>query len=154
MAEVLTQGFQLIQTFLNSSGIDELAISNRQALLDAWRDSGSGNGQTFADLLDPDVIFHEAECLPYGGTYFGRDEALRVFYGILDNFWSLISDTHDILTSGNFCVSFLTMTFRVRKDSEPISMPVTEVFQFRNRRIIDWRVHYFDASVVANALKP
>src|SRR5437868_5783999 len=100
MAEIATEGFEVIPTFLKSTGIDESSISNRQALADAWRDSGNGNWQPFVDLLDPDVIFHEVGCLPYGGSHHGRDEALRVFNDLLTRFSYLSSETHEILTSG------------------------------------------------------
>lgn len=152
MAEVTTEGFEQVPSFMTSAGIDETAISNRQALMNAYSDTAGRNWQTFENLLDINVVFHEADCLPYGGSYFGKYEALRAFTDLLARFSSLNSETHEILTSGEYCVSYLTITFRVEEKSTPVSMQVAEIYRFFGGKIIDWRVHYFDASLVANAL--
>ena len=51
--------------------LDEVAERNRRTLLDALDKLFAGDVDGFLSIYDPDVVFHEASSLPYGGAHKG-----------------------------------------------------------------------------------
>lgn len=57
--------------FLDYPAFDETARKNRRIFADALHRMSAGDADAFWAMFDPDVVFHEASCLPYGGAYRG-----------------------------------------------------------------------------------
>lgn len=63
------------------------------------------------------------------------------------------SEFHEMLTAGAYCILYQTITFTVAANDNPGNLPVAEMFRFQNSRIIEWRANYFDADLVARAIR-
>ena len=61
-------------------------LQNRQAVIAALKSIQAGDAEPFWALFDPDVEFHEAACLPYGGVHKGVETARRAHASIRDYF--------------------------------------------------------------------
>jgi ketosteroid isomerase-like protein len=125
---------------------------NRKNLLDTMNRLVGGEQDALWSLFDKDVVFHEAECLPYGGSHYGLDAARAAHATIYDYFDTIKIDLEQILAAGDIAIAYATMTYRVRKNGRTGTFTLCEVFRFREGRVIEWRVHYFDANKVAEAL--
>ena len=57
-----------------------------------------------------------------------------------------------VLTAGEYCILYQTITFTVAANGNTGTLPVAEMFRFRDGRIVEWRANYFDACMVAKAI--
>jgi ketosteroid isomerase-like protein len=150
--EVGNVGWAPVLDYCDSTGVDSIALANRKALLEVFEYFPSGDFNPFLALLDQEVTFHEAPCLPYGGSHCGIEATKRAFAEILATFSDARVEHHEVLTSGEYCIDYLTFRFRVAANGNTGTMPATEVFRFKNGKIVDWRVNYFDSHALAKAI--
>jgi limonene-1,2-epoxide hydrolase len=57
-----------------------------------------------------------------------------------------------VLAAGDIVIVYQTVTFRPRENSNSLTLPVSELFRFRNGKVIEWRALYFDSNKVAKAI--
>src|SRR4051812_36596882 len=98
--------------------------------------SSSGRIDAALELLDPAVVIHEAESLPYGGVFHGRDG----FREIMDRIGGMMDfeiGSLDILDAGGVAVAKVTATFTSRSSGEAITMEVVEIYTVRDGLIVD-----------------
>jgi ketosteroid isomerase-like protein len=131
---------------------EEDTEQNRRNLLAALDRMVAGDNGALWELFDDTVVFHEAECLPYGGSHHGIEAARAAHATIYEWFDSIHIDLEQILAAGDLAIAYAWMTYRVRRNGRKGRFPLAEVYRFRGGKVIEWRVHYFDASTVAEAL--
>ena len=129
------------------SGEDTEAI--RARVMQAIEQLASGDEEAFWAIFDADVAFHEAQCLPYGGTHRGLAATRGAHDTIYDYFESIQIELEQILAAGDIVIAYAWMTYRVRKNGRSGRFPLAEVFRFKDGKVIEWRLHYFDAATVA-----
>lgn len=125
---------------------------NRQNLVAALDLLVAGDKEPFWALFDPEMSFHEAECLPYGGSYHGLEVAQKAHGQVYDLFDRIHIELEQIMAAGDLAIAYATMTYRVRKNGRTGTFTLAELYRFRGGKVIEWRIHYFDASKVAEAL--
>jgi len=132
---------------------DETAQANRQAIADALDAMAAGNADAFWSLFDPDATFYEASCLPYGGAHRGLEAVQRAFGHLAAQFSTLHSEFEALLASRDIVILYQKIEFEAANTGKTGALPVAELFRFRDGKIIEWRAHYFDACLVAEALR-
>ena len=142
----------MVLDFRTAPGFDETAERNRAALVGALEQIEAGNFAAFWDIFDPDVTFHEASCLPYGGAHRGLAATQRAYAELSATFSEMRSVMEAVLASRDLCVLYQTITFRTAEAGVAASFPVCEVFRFRSGKVIEWRACYFDACLMAKAI--
>jgi len=142
-------GWELTLEYPNSRGMDERAAANRRALIDAYTRMTVGDFEAFFALLDEDVVFYEADCLPYGGEYRGIEAVREAFAALGASFAWMRAVHHELLAAGDYCIAYITVTFELAGSGKTGSTPLTEIFRFRGDKIVEWRVNYFDVAAVA-----
>lgn len=142
----------MVLAFREAPGFDEVAQRNRELLTGALDQIEAGNIEAFWDIFDRDVTFHEASCLPYGGTYRGLEETKRGYAAMSATFSEMKSEMEAVLASRDLCILYQTITFRTAQAGIVGSFPVCEVFRFRDGKVIEWRACYFDACLMAKAI--
>ena len=97
----------------------------------------------FDDHLADDVVLHEPESLPYGGTYSGLD-ALKAFVAGLASDESPVDAARlvveDLVASGDRVVGYVSFPWQPAGAPEPIPMRALELFTFRAGRVAEMRV--------------
>jgi limonene-1,2-epoxide hydrolase len=58
-----------------------------------------------------------------------------------------------VLASRDIVIIYQTITFEAKATGQTGTLPVCELFRFRDGKVIEWRAHYFDACMVAKAIK-
>jgi ketosteroid isomerase-like protein len=130
----------------------EKAAKNRAILLGAYDALASGDIESFWAIFDPDVVFHEASSLPYGGAHRGL-AAVREAVGSMSAAYSKMHTAFEaILFGGDIALAYQTIDFRVKANGNSGSLPVAELYRFRDGKVIEWRALYFDPNVVAQAI--
>lgn len=144
---------RMVLAYRQDRPFDETAERNRAALTGALDALLGGDIEPFWGLFDEDVTFHEAACLPYGGAHRGL-AATKEAYGRLA---ATFSDMHAVmeaaLASCDLVILYQTITFTVASNGRAGTLPVSEVFRFRDGKVIEWRACYFDADAVSRAIR-
>jgi len=144
---------EMVIGYRSSPGVDAAALANRQALIDAFDALLAGDDKPFWTLFDADATFHEAACLPYGGAHRGLAAIQRAYAEMCATYSAMRSEFHEVLTAGVYCILYQTISFTVAANGNSGTLPVAEMFRFQNGRIIEWRANYFDADLVARAIR-
>jgi ketosteroid isomerase-like protein len=131
----------------------ETVARNRQTLLTALDAVAAGDAEGFWSIFDPEVVFHEAPCLPhYGGEHRGLAATQAAFARLNAVFSRTKSVFETVLAGGDLAILYQTITFEVRANGNTGVLPVSELFRFRNGKVIEWRALYFDSAMMAQAI--
>jgi uncharacterized protein len=148
-----TEDFPIVVKFRDIPVTDLVAERNRQTLINALKSLLAGDPEAFWSIYDPDVEFHEASCLPYGGVHRGLKAAKAAHGKIETVFDHLHSEFEAVLAAEDIVMLYQQISFRVRSNGNTGELPVAELFRFREGKVVEWRAHYFDACMVARAIK-
>jgi ketosteroid isomerase-like protein len=125
---------------------------NRKIFTDAIEAVAAGDFEAFWSIFDTDVVFHEAACLPYGGSHKGIEATIKA-YGQIPKLYSKVRAVFEhVLASDDIVILYSMNTMTVRTNGNTFNLPVAELFRFRDGKVIEWRSHYFDSNMVAQAL--
>lgn len=102
-----------------------------------------------AELVHPDFTVHEAECLPFGGKWTGRDALQRVAAAMYGTWETASVDIHEIVGGEEHAVVVLTLTMTSKVTGRTFSQTVNEMGRFEDGLLKDLIIHYFDAAEVA-----
>jgi len=142
----------MILQFRDSPKDPRLAETNRKTVMDALETLRAGDADGWWSIFDPDVVFHEAACLPYGGAHRGL-EATKQAYRHLSGLYSHMHSVFEaILAAEDIVIIYQNISFTVRANGNTGTLPVSEVLRFRDGKVVEWRACYFDSSMVATAL--
>lgn len=130
----------------------ELTALHREKLEAAFAGVAAGDGGAFWALFDPEVVFYEAACLPYGGAHHGIEATRKAHAIIHDCFDSVRVDVERLFVEGDLAIAYLQLGFRVRRNGRTGALPLAELYRFRDGRIVEWRALYFDSNLVAEAI--
>jgi len=129
-------------------------MDTRERIENLYALTAAGKWDEVEAALTDDFEIVEAESLPYGGTYAGKD-ALQRLYTTVFAFWEDASlEMHDIVISEQNAVGLLTIHATSRHSGERLAMKVAEVFHLRGDKICGITPYYFDAAAVARAAGP
>jgi len=130
-----------------------VAARNRRILLEALDAIAAGNVEDFWSIFDPEVVFHEASCLPhYGGEHRGLAATQQAFERMSSVFSKTRSVFETVLAGGDLAILYQTITFEVAANGNAGTLPVAELFRFRDGKVVEWRALYFDSAMVAKAI--
>jgi ketosteroid isomerase-like protein len=144
---------QMVLQYRDAPDHDETARANRKLITDALDSIQSGDFEALWRIFDPEVTFHEASCLPYGGSHRGIEATKEAYARLCDSYSAMRSVFEAVLASRDIVILYQTITFTAKATGRSGTLPVCELFRFRDGKVIEWRAHYFDACLVANALE-
>jgi ketosteroid isomerase-like protein len=133
---------------------DERAVSarNQKAVMDALDAVKNGDFELFWALFDPEVVFHEAPCLPYGGSFVGFEAAKKAYLNLSSHYAKMNTVVKAVLAGHDYVIIYQTIAFEVAANGNKGGLPVSEMLRFRNGKVIEWRALYFDAAMVTQLL--
>ncbi len=113
--------------------------------------SGSGQWDEVEKQLTDDFHIVEAESLPFGGLYEGKD-ALQRLYTKVFGFWEDPAiDITDMAVSEKNVVVLLSFHATSRHNGERLTMPLAEVIHLRDGKFSGITPYYFDTVAIARA---
>jgi hypothetical protein len=129
---------------------NELQLSTPRELLTAvYANAGAREWDKVEALLHPDFVLHEAEILPFGGEWKGKDALQRCAAAMYGTWAEAKVDIHDITGGDSWAVTVLTLTMTPKGGDETFSQTVCEAGSFEDGLLKDLRIHYFDPEEVA-----
>jgi hypothetical protein len=104
------------------------------------------NFETIRKIISDDAVYYQAIGLPYGGTYKGFAEWMKMYSKAGSYFDLQIEKEPQYFTndSKNEVVIQFTIQCTSKKTGEKISMPISEQFGLKDNKIISIRPFYFD----------
>lgn len=142
----------MVLSYRGAAAFDATAEANRAIITDTLERLQAGDGEALWAIFDPDVTFHEASCLPYGGAHRGLEATRAAYAHLCSQFSAMRAEFEAVLASRDIVILYQTITFTAAATGESGTLPVAELFRFRGGKVIEWRAHYFDACMVASAL--
>ncbi len=143
---------QIVVQFRDTPEGDAVARANRKTLVDALTSMLAGDEEAFWAIYDPEVTFHEAPCLPYGGAHKGIEATRRAYADLCATYSGMGVVFEAVLADQDLVILYQTISFTVAANGNKGTLPVSEMFRFRDGKVIEWRALYFDSNMVANAI--
>ncbi|MBL4613204.1 MAG: nuclear transport factor 2 family protein [Emcibacter sp.] len=123
----------------------------RQQIETLYALTAEGKWNEVENQLTDDFEIIEADSLPYGGEWKGKDSLQRLFTHVF-GFWDDPSlEIHDITVSEDNAIGLLTIHATSRHNGERMAMKVAEVFHLRGDKICGITPYYFDTAAIAKA---
>ena len=118
-------------------------------LSEVYRLAGERDWDAVEALVHPDFILYEAESLPFGGEWTGKD-ALQRCAAAMYATWEEASVNILEITGGEaWAVVVLSLTMKSKQTGRTFTQTVNEAAQFEDGLLKELRIHYFDAAEVA-----
>ncbi|TDC18789.1 nuclear transport factor 2 family protein [Streptomyces sp. 8K308] len=134
---------------------DSMAVLTGMYAAEADYLAAGGPGRaSFAPLAPyfaPDVVLHQADALPYGGTWRGHAGLERFFLAM-----SLAWETFDMveqefLATGETAVVHTRVRARARATGRELAFPILQTITIESGRIARVRPFYWDTAAIAEA---
>lgn len=108
-----------------------------------------------ATLIAPDATYYQAEGLPYGGTFVGVENWMKMFIQA-STYFDLQIEKEPVYffdDKGNEIILRFTINCTAKKSGNTISMPIAEHFVVSAGKITAIRPFYFDTLKFSEFLK-
>jgi uncharacterized protein len=94
-------------------------------------------------MMDEDIVWHQAQGLPHGGTYHGLAAVRANVFDPIDESWwvSFKAEPEEVLGLGDDVVVLGRYTATAKETGHPLDVPFVHVWRFRDGRAV--RFHQF-----------
>jgi uncharacterized protein len=112
---------------------------------------GTASFDTLAPFFATDVVLHQAEALPYGGTWRGHDGMER-FFGAMSQTWSEFEMVdQQFLSTADTAVVLTHVRARARGTGKGLEFPILQTIRVVDGRIAEVRPFYWDTAAIVAA---
>lgn len=112
-----------------------------------YQELAASNMQGALDLLDDDYQLIQAESLPYGGIYKGK-EGVGAFFKLFFAFWKSFQSAEVCFFASGDTVIATSLASGTTHEGTVIEMPMVQVYTLRNRKLLTTQPFYFDTAVI------
>ncbi|WP_368396671.1 nuclear transport factor 2 family protein [Streptomyces sclerotialus] len=117
--------------------------------------AAGGPGEASFDLLAPffapDVVLHQADALPYGGTWHGHGGMERFFLAMSAAWESFEMVAQEFLATGGTSVVLTQVRARARSSGRELAFPILQTIRIKDGRITEVRPFYWDTAAIVDA---
>ncbi len=106
----------------------------------------------YANIIAEDCVLYEADGLPYGGVYRGRDVMKETLRGVTARFDEFETEIFNMLAGGDEVVVHLQIKGVGRESRKPFLVPIMELWRIRDGKAVELRPFLFDTAALADAL--
>lgn len=140
---------------ITSSGIDPVAVLTRMYAAEAAYLAAGGPGEASFDPLAPsfapDVVLHQADALPYGGTWRGHAGVEGFFLAMSAAWESFEMVEQEFLATGPTTVVLTQVRARARATGRELAFPILQTIRIEGGRIAEVWPFYWDTAAIAAA---
>ncbi|WP_068089004.1 nuclear transport factor 2 family protein [Novosphingobium rosa] len=112
-----------------------------------------GDLEGFLDFFAEDGVLLEADSLPYGGRFTGREAIRGALLQVMETY-SAFSFTPDVFaTDGEWVIAYGTFAVEVRATGKSVSFPLAEASQVSGGKIKLIHPVYGDTAAILAALR-
>ncbi|GAA1968263.1 nuclear transport factor 2 family protein [Amycolatopsis minnesotensis] len=115
---------------------------------------GVASFDELAPFFDEEVVLHQAEALPYGGTWHGH-AGMERFFVAMSRTWDIFDMVAQrILSTGDPLVVHTEVSARSRATGRRITFPILQTLTVHNGRITEVYPFYWDTAMITAACTP
>jgi ketosteroid isomerase-like protein len=115
---------------------------------------GKASFDTIAPFFAPDVLLHQAEALPYGGTWRGHD-GMEQFFVAMSRTWAEFEMVEqEFLSTSETAVVLTQVHARARATDRELDFPILQAIRVVDGRITEVRPFYWDTAAIVAACRP
>ena len=133
----------------SSEAVGQQERAPRELRTAVYAATGAQDWEKVESLIHPDFVLYEAECLPFGGEWRGKDALQRCAAAMYGTWAQAKVDIHDITGGDTWAVTVLTLTMTSKRSGETFSQTVNEAGRCEDGLLKELRIHCFDAAEVA-----
>ncbi|WP_246868937.1 nuclear transport factor 2 family protein [Saccharopolyspora sp. ASAGF58] len=114
---------------------------------------GEASFAPLAEFFSPDVVLHQAEAMPYGGTWHGHQGMERFFLAMSRTWESFEMLEQDFLASDNTTGTAVVLTHvraRARETGRDLEFAILQTIAIRNEQITEIHPFYWDTAAIAD----
>ncbi|WP_069161958.1 nuclear transport factor 2 family protein [Nocardia altamirensis] len=120
--------------------------------------AAGGPGKASFDLLAPffatDVVLHQADGLPYGGTWRGHAGMEQFFLSMAETWTTFDLLEQAFLATGATAVVHTRVHARARATGRELTFPILQTISIEDERITEVHPFYWDTAAIANICVP
>lgn len=128
---------------------DDRLSTPREMLSAVYAAAGAQDWDLVESLIHPDFVLYEAECLPFGGEWRGKDALQRCATAMYGTWADTTTDILDITGGDIHAVTVVKLTMTSKRTGETFSQTINECGAFEGGLLKELRIHYFDPAEVA-----
>lgn len=138
-----------------SSPTDSVAVLTGMYTAEAEYLAAGGPGRASFDVLAPffaqDVVLHQADALPYGGTWRGHTGLTQFFLKMSQTWQTFDMVEQEFLATGDTAVVLTQTRARARATGRELAFPILQTITVKEGRITEIRPFYWDTGAIAAA---
>ena len=112
---------------------------------------GAASFAILAPYFAEDVVLHQADALPYGGTWRGHDGMERFMVAMRDTWSAFEMVEQEFLATGATAVVLTHVRARARANGQELAFPILQTLRIAGGRIAEVRPFYWDTAAIASA---
>jgi ketosteroid isomerase-like protein len=112
---------------------------------------GRASFETLAPFFAPDVVLHQAEALPYGGTWRGHAGMERFFVAMSAAWESFAMLEQEFHPAGDVVVVRTQVRATARATGRALEFPILQTVCVSDGRIVEVWPFYWDTAAIADA---
>lgn len=112
---------------------------------------GKASFAPLAPYFSPDVVLHQAEALPFGGTWRGHAGMERFFLAMSLAWESFDMVEQEFLATGETAVVLTRVRARARATGRELDFPILQTLTIEDGRIARVQPFYWDTAAIAEA---
>ncbi|MEM6267697.1 MAG: nuclear transport factor 2 family protein [Pseudomonadota bacterium] len=130
---------------------EPLSPDDRARILgEVYAAAREGRWDDLAAFVTDDFTIYEADALPYGGAWRGKDAFERLYPAVMGTWADPEAETLEIAGGKEWVLAVVRLTMTSKKTGRRFSQTVCEAGTFEGGLLKDLRIHYFDAAEVAS----
>jgi uncharacterized protein len=112
---------------------------NQALVMSGYAAFAAGDMATVAALLDPELVWHEAESLPYGGVYHGPDAVMENIFMAIARDWDDYAAEPQLFIDGGDHIVVLGEYRGVHRESGGrMQVPFAHVWRMAGGRLVEF----------------
>ncbi|MEU4999633.1 nuclear transport factor 2 family protein [Streptomyces sp. NPDC021622] len=112
---------------------------------------GEASFEPLAPYFAHDVVLHQADALPYGGTWRGHEGMVRFFLAMAEAWESFEIGEQEFFAAGDTVFVRSEVHARARATGRELDFPVLQSITVRDGRIAEVWPFYWDTAAIAAA---
>lgn len=114
---------------------------------------GRGEIDACQKLISPDLVFSEAECLPFGGDWLGAQGFVDFLSAVSTHYRVRVAEMV-VSEAGDRVLARVSGTISSRATGRSLPLDAMDLYEVREGLIVRVDVYYKDAAAVTNLLEP
>ena len=104
-------------------------------------------------MFDENVELIEADTLPYGGVFRGRENVRKAVLTVMELWDNIALDIHVLTAGDDYVIAYGQFSATARATGRKVTFPLAEVWRLRGGKVVFLNPVYGDTGLACEALR-